>query len=99
MFFVSFVKGTVTRAGMPLKTGDVLQVNDTETLEFGSLDDLVVVVSTKKGRFVIKAKTIVRSENRLWILVKDNLVPCTQTNSLTTRSLDNILDIKLQLPE
>ena len=63
-------------------------------MEFSTTEDFVVVVSKERGRYMIRAKEVQRSENRLWVLVKENLVPCTQENSLTTRSLVNIFDIK-----
>jgi hypothetical protein len=94
LFYVSLIRGNVTKAGVPLKTGDTLEDNNSETLEFSTTEDFVVVVSRKKGRYMIRAKEVQRSENRLWVLVKENLVPCTQENSLTTRSLVNIFDIK-----
>jgi len=94
MFYVSLIRGNVSRAGIPLKTGDTLEDNSSETLEFSTTEDFVVVVSKNRGRYMIRAKEVQRSENRLWVLVKENLVPCTQENSLTTRSLSNIFDIK-----
>ena len=94
LFYVSLIRGNVSKAGVPLKTGDTLEDNNSETLEFSTTEDFVVVVSKKKGRYMIRAKEVQRSENRLWVLVKENLVPCTQENSLTTRSLVNIFDIK-----
>lgn len=99
LFYVSLIRGNVTKAGVPLKTGDTLEDNTSETLEFGTTEDFVVVVSKKKGRYIIRAKEVQRTENRLWLLVKENLVPCTQENSLTTRSLVNIFDIKAFLQD
>ena len=53
---VCLVGGQVAHNGMPIRVGSELTYDDKLELEFSTADDLVVVVSPEKGRYMITAR-------------------------------------------
>jgi len=92
--FVCYVKGEPQLSGKSIKVGDKIREDESSTLKFKSRDDFAIVVSATKGRCIISPQQAAASENHLWVLIKDNLVPCKRTNSLYTRSVTDAKDVR-----
>lgn len=87
-YYVTFVKGqtTLKKTNKPLKVGDVLL--STDALVFKDQNAKVSCISPGKGRFDITAqKTKASPTGELLAVLKNNLVPATNTYHLSSRSL------------
>jgi len=92
-YYVLNVKGNVKvkKNGIALKTND--QISDRDILVFGSISDMVAVISTKNGRMIIKPKPTEKS-SELVALVGELLTPGTGRLSTRAGKITNAIELK-----
>ncbi|HTF21092.1 MAG TPA: hypothetical protein VK658_23615 [Chryseolinea sp.] len=73
---VCLVGGEVAHNGTPIRVGSELTYNDDLELQFSSVDDVVVVVSPEKGRYMITARKSQVIDGAVRVLVRENFMPC-----------------------
>lgn len=95
-YYIIQLKGGILNktTGKALKIGD--QINHDDQLKFLSSDAGAILMSTKRGRFVVKPATHHATENELTVFVKNVLLPVKSSGNLSTRGeeADGIMDLK-----
>jgi hypothetical protein len=82
--------------GKLLKMGD--KINPDDQLKFLSSDAAAILMSSKRGRFVVKPTVTKGDENELLVYVKNVILPVKSVGTLSTRGDDEtdsgIIDLK-----
>lgn len=73
---VCMVGGEVANNGLPIRVGSELTYDDNLELEFSTVDDVVVVVSPERGRYLITARKSKVVDGTVRVLVRENFIPC-----------------------
>ena len=98
-YFIIQLKGGIVNktTGKPLKMGDKIGHND--QLKFMSTDAAAVLMSTKRGRFIVKPGESKSNSSELTAFVKNVLLPVKSSGNLSTRGgeADGIIDLKSHL--
>ncbi len=99
MYFVIQLKGGILNknSGKTLKMGD--KIDHEDQLKFLSSDAAAILLSTKRGRFVVKPTVKKGTENELTVFVKNVLLPVKSSGNLSTRGDEEngIIDLKSHL--
>lgn len=95
VYVVVHVSGKITsqKTGKDLKAGD--RVASAEQLKFSETTNKAVVISTKKGRFLLSPKEL-KKENELTAFVYNTIIPLKTNTKLATRgnSDGTVSDVK-----
>ncbi|MEJ1237441.1 hypothetical protein WBG78_04905 [Chryseolinea sp. T2] len=70
------VDGRVAYNGMPVHVGSEIAYSDDLVLDFSSTQDILVVVSPEKGRYMISARNSTVVNGVVKVRVRENFVPC-----------------------
>lgn len=98
-YFIIQLKGAILNktTNKAVKMGD--KISHEDQLKFLSSDAAAIIMSTKRGRFVIRPDVKKGTENELTVFVKNVLLPVKSTGNLSTRGgeEDGIIDLKSHL--
>ena len=73
---VCHIDGHVAYNGLPVRVGSEIPYTDDLELDFSTGQDIVVVVSPEKGRYVISARNSMVVGGIVKVRVRENFVPC-----------------------
>lgn len=95
-YFVIQLKGGILNKtnGKILKMGD--KIDHEDQLKFLSSDAAAILMSTKRGRFVVRPNITKGDENELIVYVKNVLMPVKTSGNLSTRGGEDeaVMDLK-----